>query len=746
MIARLTAHRPRHWLRATRARRHFFWLRFLLAAAGTLLASVGLAGANPVAPPISGPFLGTHYYRPPSPRPEDFDRDLASIKAHGLKLIRVWVLWTSVNPRPSVWRWDDFDRLFDLAEKHGLKILLQLKWDAAPAWYDEAHPEQRYVSATGAPTELHAAAGQAPTGGYPGFCQHHDGARAAVLDYVRRIVERYRTRPGLAAYDLWNEVQLPDCHCPATERHFQRWLATHYQGAIASLNRKYATDYERFDEVRLPKRGVYSNLIDVTDFRQHVSAEHMEALAGAVRALDSRHLVGAHWGSQVAVLSNLSEHKDAWRLATPLDLWGNSSHVNERELSEAVLVEDVLRSVSTRDSAQGRPWWLGELAGGSNYLGMGYRESTEAERRLRALLAFSYGAQAVIYWQWRPALFGQEASHWGLTGPDGEPTRRSDDVRQLAAMLERHREILGQLKWRPPEVALLHDPRNVAFEKMAPGRDKFEESVGARNFHGYFRALLEGGHDPEILHAGIVARSGVPPWTKFLILPFYPIERPGLHEQLAAWVAGGGTLLAGPALGMLDEAAWLNPQQPSLAWQRVFGARQVDRFYVPTPMVSLPAQAIPPRPAKGMPGQLLYELYRLQGAQSLGTVQDKPAITSNSYGKGRALMMGSFFGAAYSPRESTLRRFLDSVATQAGVRSPIASSGAFVRVADSPQGPVIFLFNFATSPIDAEISLDASGRVLDLWSNRELGEIQPRQPWRTKLPGKGSQIVLVARP
>ncbi len=696
-----------------------------------------------MAPPISGPFLGTHYYRPPSPRPEDFDRDLASIKAHGLKLIRVWILWTSVNPRPDVWRWDDFDRLFDLAEQHGLKILLQLKWDAAPTWYDEAHPEQRYVSATGAPTELHAAAGQATTGGYPGFCQHHDGARAAVLDYVRRVVERYRARPALAAYDLWNEVQLPDCHCPATERHFQRWLATHYQGAIAALNRKYATDYVRFDEIRLPKRGVYSNLIDVTDFRQHVSTEHMEALAGAVRALDANHTVAAHWGSQVAVLSNLSEHKDAWRLAAPLDLWGNSSHVNERELSEAVLVEDVLRGVSTRDSAQGRPWWLGELAGGSNYLGMGYRESTEAERRLRALLAFSYGAQAVIYWQWRPALFGQEASHWGLTGPAGEPTRRSEDVRQLAAMLERHREVLGQLRWRPPEVALLHDPRTVAFEKMAPGRDKFEESIGSRNFHGYFRALLDAGHDAEILHAGIVAQSGVPARTKLLIVPFYPIERAGLRERLTAWVTAGGTLLAGPAFGMLDEAAWLNPQQPSPAWQEVFGARQMDRFYAPTPVVSLRANAS--APPKLLPGQLLHEVFQRQGAEPVGTLQDRPVITSHSHGKGRAVLMGSFFGAAYSPRADVLRPFLDSLAAQAGATPPVKSSGALVRVADSPRGPVVFLFNFTNKSVNAEITVPASGTGIDLWSDRAIGKIRAGQPWSIDLPEKGSRVILVSR-
>jgi hypothetical protein len=93
------------------------------------LAASGLAQPPPDARAEfrrrTAPLIGSHYLRPPNPRVEDFDRDLALMRKTGPQVAKVWVYWTTVNPKPGVWVWDVYDRFFDAPERQGLRVLLR---------------------------------------------------------------------------------------------------------------------------------------------------------------------------------------------------------------------------------------------------------------------------------------------------------------------------------------------------------------------------------------------------------------------------------------------------------------------------------------------------------------------------------------------------------------------------------------------------------------------------------------------
>ena len=60
------------------------------------------------------------------------------------------------------------------------------------------------------------------------------------------------------------------------------------------------------------------------------------------------------------------------------------------------------------------------------------RSLDPSETRLMAWQAVARGADAVLYWQWRSALGGQEQYHGVLVGPDGRPTPVYDEVARTA--------------------------------------------------------------------------------------------------------------------------------------------------------------------------------------------------------------------------------------------------------------------------------------------------------------------------
>ena len=77
---------------------------------------------------------GTHYYRAPTPLPEEWEDDLAEIKKQGYTHVQYRVQWRWHERIRGQYTWDDLDRLFDLAEKNDLKVVLQPMMETAPDW------------------------------------------------------------------------------------------------------------------------------------------------------------------------------------------------------------------------------------------------------------------------------------------------------------------------------------------------------------------------------------------------------------------------------------------------------------------------------------------------------------------------------------------------------------------------------------------------------------------------------------
>ena len=507
-------------------------------------------------------FLGSQYYRPPNPRPEDWDRDFRRIQEHGLDLVRFWVHWSKVNPAPGRWDWSDYDGLFDAAEKNGLKVQLLLVTELPPAWYMAAHPDTRMIESDGRPLD------STP-------CFHNAKARNAGEEFMRRVAERYRTRRNLHSYDVWNEVVLYTCHCPDTQALYRQWLQSRFKD-IEALNRRYASPgYSRFSEVKIPTGGM--EFYDYRElFFEWARERQLRWRVTSIQGADPEHITMAH--ACVGFTHPVFWRADLWRLTPALDRWGTSLYWGDTSGHRSLTAEDTFSMAldlnAIRDTAMGKPWWLAETTAGRVFGGLGFAQRSDAEVRMKIVLGLAYGAEAIVFWQWRPEIFGNESPNFGLTGVDGEPTSRSETVRQTASMLKSHRAVFDHLQWRSPEVGLLFDPRGAIHEGGAG-----EKSPGWRNFLGFYRALAEEGYDVGILSARCAGESGVPAGMKVVFAPFLLFDRPELAAKLTAWVERGGTLVAGPRFGAYDIDGYAGKRVPPAGYTDVFEVRSREIHY-----------------------------------------------------------------------------------------------------------------------------------------------------------------------
>jgi len=260
------------------------------------------------------------------------------------------------------------------------------------------------------------------------------------------------------------------------------------------------------------------------------------------------------------------------------------------------------------------------------------------ETRAMAWQAVGHGADAVLYWQWRSALNGQEQYHGALVGPDGEPLPIYDEVTELGADFEKGSAVLAGTS-PIGEVALLHsyDSRwAIDFQLHNRNYDQLEVLLS------YYLPLREQRLSVDVVNASDDLSS-----YRLVMAPDLNLISPDLARKLLDYVERGGHLFLGPRSGMKDAQNALNPQrQPGLLAEALGG--RVEQYYAldsPVPVsgdfgpstASLWAEQLSVREGD------VHVL--MQYGKSNGWLDDQPAMISRAVGKGRITYLGALVDA-----------------------------------------------------------------------------------------------------
>jgi len=656
-------------------------------------------------------FIGTQYYRPPNPAPEDWERDLNLISKCRFKIVRTWLFWSQVNPQENLWNFSSYDRFVELAKNRGLEVLIQLVPESAPQWFIDQHPDAMLVRADGS-VWVPEAHGMVAVGGYPGLSPDVPEVKKAIEHFLVNTVSHYKEEQSIYAYDVWNEIMpyytFPTClFHKATQHKFREWLKRKY-GSLEALNKAWGSwTFTSWNQVHMPQRGTYITQLDVHLFHREWLSEHLSWRVSVVKRTDPKARCVSHAAGGLEQITKAPH--DPWMLSECVDVWGTSDY--ETDFYRSALFHNVIRS-----SAQGKPWWLSEQAGGRTWTLFGDMTRTPEFVEQKMIQAFSYGAEANLVWQWRPERFGQESPNFGLVNEDGSLNDRTRIISRLAKALEKHQEIFANLKFDEPDIGLVIDWRLRSFEYSAfndPAR------FGEPELLGWHSALTDLGANVEVLNLEKMVKKGISSNLRLLILPVVIQDFPGLQESLERFVENGGFLVVGPYFLTYDIGGFVFPDTPPKRMRLLFGAKRVELLYPKKIEISL---LVKPLLGMNVKGYHILEVYDVEDAEPFAHSGGFVTATLKPFGKGYACRLGTFLGSPYvQDVNSGLRMVLGKFIDMAGCSCFPRATNVVTRMANSGQNRVLFVSNPKNEQVITWLKLpDGCSEALDLVTNKKI--------------------------
>lgn len=667
-------------------------------------------------PPVP---YGAVYFRKSNPPREDWPRDYRTAAEDGMNAFRHWFLWSAIEVAPGVFDWDDYDRQLDLAAEHGLATVIA-EFLAAPEWAWRQLADARLVDRDGRPAHSQYSHSSA-TGGFPGLCLDNGDARALAERFLRALVERYREHPGLGAYDIWNECNIPAayCYCPATAERFREWLRERY-GDVGALARAWQRhSLADWADVQPPRSLVpYPDVLDWLQFRIDNAYRLMRWRADLVRSLDRRHPVTAH--GVALTLSNLADTAcHEWRAAAVVESYGFTWVASRRgnEPWKQWHAVDLVRAGS-----RGKPFWHAEAQAGPLWMQpqvLGRpredgRISEPEDIRLWNLVSFAGGATGLLYPRWRPLLDGPLFGAFGAYGMDGSRTSRSEMVGRLArwatapeqADLWAARPVRGEL-------GIVVVPESQMFCYAQQGSTDYY----AQSARGAYQGFFEAGLQPDWVLIDHVDECAI------LYLPFPAMLPASAAERLRGWVERGGTLISEGCPGYFGDRGHVGTVQPDHGLDALFGAREAHVEFAPDLLGELTFES----GSRMVPGGIFLQTYEPTTGQAVGRyvgagagryADGQVAIVDHHVGAGRTRLVGTFPGYGHYHRPSPgSRGFFADLVTWAGVEphvrvaraNPARQDGAGGHVAarlhTGSDGTVLWLLNHGRDAVEVTAEL-----------------------------------------
>jgi beta-galactosidase len=513
---------------------------------------------------MNAPRLGVAYYPEQWPR-DRWETDAALMADAGIAVVRIGEFaWSRFEPREGAFELDWLDEAIGVLAAAGHEVILGTPTASPPAWLIEQHPEILPVRADG---RVHG------FGHRRHYCPNQPAMREASARIVTALADRFGSDERVVAWQIDNELG-GRCYCDTCRAAFQAWLAERY-GSLGVLNEAWGTafwsqEYTAWTQVPLPDGGSppASGLFGRNapnpglglDFRRFTSDSHIGFLRLQVELLRAR--------THKRITHNLMGFRfseiDYRALAAEIDVvsWDNYPVLDASgRRTNPALSADAMRGL--KDA----PVWVLEQQVGP----LGWelvRSPRREELRTLTWQAIAHGAELVGYFRWRTARFGTE-QHWhGILEANGRVGHRYDDVRALAAEIAEVGPRLAGARSRST-VALVHDYESRFALQVQPTNPAlaYEETV-----HSHYEALRSFGLGVDV----VTPDADLSPY-RLVVAPSLYVMDESRAAALAAYVAGGGTLVLAPRAGVKDRCNAV-PERPVPAWLDELAGLEVTGF------------------------------------------------------------------------------------------------------------------------------------------------------------------------
>jgi len=678
----------------------------------------------------------------------EWKKDLEQIKGLGFNTVRCWIEWAYCEKEEGKYDFSNLELLTDLAGEVGLKVICQVYIDSAPEWVGKKYPDSAFVASND--LKVHSQSS-------PGFCFDHPGVREKILNFFSEAAKAVKGKPAFYGWDLWSEPHIINwsevyhlgdlryvqfCYCPSSQARFREWLKKKY-GSIEKLNQAWHRTFTSFEEVEPPRFGTILTYTDYVDWQEYISdklAEDLTLKAQAIKKIFPESVVTSH--SAIPGLFS----RPAWdgtpddrKMNDSVDYYGVSIYPKHagavRPWSPFFRAAglDFVRSMSWKNEG----FYVGELQAGYGVFGMKVSVPVTAEDLRDWMWSMvAYGARAVNIYAYYPMSSGYEAGGYGLVELDGKITTRAEEAGRIAKLITRNIDLFLKARAPEAEIAVVYNP----LAHLVGGQQAFTsegQPVGSNNLseslQGVHRAFFERGIKVDFLHVrDLKERAGQ---YRLIIVP-YPvmISEPYLRE-LIKYVEQGGALLVEARCGWVDEKGFSFPVIPGGGLDKVLGCREARLLPIQKTgkiVISQNHPALPwLKPGDSLDSVFFEECLEItdRKAQVLAQSEDgQPLMVISPYGKGQAIIVGSFVGSAYHHfRNPNNGLFLAGLAewlgikSQAEVKAARENSMVELRWLEGEDYRILFAFNRGEEKTRASISMSL------LWSGIELKNLETEE-------------------
>ncbi|MBN1973921.1 MAG: beta-galactosidase [Sedimentisphaerales bacterium] len=632
-------------------------------------------------------YVGVNYHPHDDKNIEKIKTDIGLMKAAGFNVVRMGHLaWDSYEPSEGKFDFEWFDDVMDMMNEAGIKVILDIAIRPAPIWLHYKYPSISIIDENGNVL-------------YPNHRYMEDIGDPMYQKYALRFTDamtkHYANHPALLAFGIDNESGDGRISYSETARQrFIAWLKNKYS-SIDILNKAWATQrwsrrINQWDEIGFPP-GINSNDVPekMLDFRLFVSDEINQLLFKVLDVVNT---------NAPKALTNTN----AWYFSSlkyfdyaPIAYSGKMTRQGEGFYSGNSLttnwgVMNTAFGVSRIQFESTNPFWCNEFT---------TMAAVPNSIRKSAYASLMYGNQMVCGWTWQSMWAGEEQYLIGMLDWDGVPNRKYDEYKQIAAEFKKIEKFFPyQLK---AEVGLAFSfPSQIASNSFP---EKHENQLQACWDLFYWRNM-----DARIVE---ISRSSLN--YKLLFIPGIAVMDDTTATKIRDFVKNGGTVVmtsnsaivgtngqvfATTRPGMLSDVfgIWLGSYEETETMNEIsrksYRGRRLEFNYK--------GRAVNAESAR-------FDIIDLKGAEVLGRItsldKDYPIMTSNKFGKGRAIYVG------LPAISNVLNPLLDELINELGIKKgPDVPSSVMARQIDKNH----FLYlNISGQPKEVQIK-DKSRSIL----------------------------------
>lgn len=610
-------------------------------------------------------WVGAAYY--PEHWPESrWAEDIRLMKEAGFNVVRMAEFaWSTLEPSAGKFEFGWLDRAIDALAAAGIEVVLGTPTAAPPAWLMSQYPDSLALNEHGQRVQF---------GNRCHYCVTSPEFHQATRRIVAAMAGHFGPNPHVIGWQLDNEYNRV-CTCDRCRGLFQQYLVGHY-GTLDALNQAWSTaywsqTYSAWEQIPIPIGGHNPGLM--LEFKRFTTQNYVNFQRVQLDVLRPQ-LKPGDW-----VTHNFMgwfDGFDHYRMNEELDLasWDWYVGTGHHDYTTTGAVHDLTRGFKRQN------FWVMETQPGSVNWSPVNNMLNKGEARLMAWHAISHGADAILYWQWRSALGGQEQYHGSLVDQSGQPRPFYYEAQALAKDMRTVSDLVADSA-PVSATALLNDyDSRWSIQWQRHHRD-FDYVA---HFNHYYRPLAQANIATDVVSADAELDG-----YKLVIAPALLIMTEERARRLTAFVAGGGTLVLTLRTGMKDATNALLPvRQPGLLSD--LAGVEVEEYYAlnePVPVAGKEVAGTSSQWAERLKVLDTEHIHILAHYGNCnGWLDGQPAITRHAYGKGQVYMIGAYLDTGGQAE------LMKIITTGAGIKPVLnAPAGVEVRQRVTPAGKIITL-------------------------------------------------------